>query len=1253
MISLPGFFRHSLVSILTSEFNLPAFGRNAALVAILLSAILSGNSRNAAGQSQESLPANVAVRDLITRPIDEAQRTVLRGNRHPLARVEFDRGTAPAGLPMRRMMLVLKRSDEQEMALKTLLADQQANGSPHFHQWLSSEQFGKQFGPSDSDIEKVTGWLNAHGFQVAGVAKGRTAIEFSGTAGQVEEAFSTAIHSYEVNGEQHWANAAEPSIPSAMTPVVRGVLTLHNFPRHSNAVIHGQPVKPKQGAASPYFTFTSGQTTYYGLGPTDFATIYDVLPLWKAGIDGTGQTIAIVGETNINISDVNSFRSLFGLPANAPKVILNGPDPGIVGDETEAVLDVSWSGAVAKNATIDLVVSASTDTSLGVDLSALYIVDNDVAPVMSESYGECELALGSAGNAFYNALWQQAAAEGITVMVSAGDSGSAVCDNFNGSSFATRGLAVNGFASTPYNVAVGGTDFDQSATNIATYWNPTNDPTTASSAKSYIPETTWNQSCGAQGLNGCGPSATNLNIVGGSGGPSSCSNMNGNFTCLGGYRKPSWQVGNGVPQDGVRDLPDVSLFASSGFNGSFYIICEADFSPFGPIPGYSQPCSLTNFSFVGLGGTSASSPAFAGMMALVNQKMGIEGQSARQGNANYVLYNLAAQSGASCNSSTQTGATSSCIFHDVTKGSNAVPCYPGTPNCGTAPANGLGVLVDPNNTTTPAWMTTAGYDMATGLGTVDAFNLVNAWGSVAMTQTTTTLTNVSPVSLVHGQAVNVSSAVRAKSGTGTPTGSVTLMASPAGQNLSIDDFALTSGVASGTTALLPGGTYNVIAHYSGDGNFAASDSAPVQVTVSKENSQTKASLAWFNFANGSFTSTTTMPYGGVAFLRGDVTGAAGISCAPNPKQTEAACPTGSMNFTSGGKAVDAGTYALNSLGYAEDQNIALDLTAVGSYSLQAQYGGDVSYNASQASLNAAVTQAPTSLDYMAIPDLSPSFIGNTEIYIAWSGQAFHVDAIAFTESVLGAPTGTVSIQENGNAPSGPVTQSPMNGSYSGGFGGLNFAYLEGSLATSIDTPGNYNFTATYPGDRNYLGSQSPFPVSVTVEDTTFKISGTIANVTVTAGQTGTATVNFAGVDNFAGQIAVTCTLPTTMMEATCTSSAASLGNNTTASSTLTIVTTAAHKLAANQAPRFGGAALALAGGILLFAFGGRRGRSLLALVVVICVGTFVGCGGSGSSGGGGGGGSTDPGTAAGTYTVNVTATSVNITRTGKFTVTVQ
>jgi hypothetical protein len=1207
--------------------------------------LLSGAWNLASAQNVGAVgSASSAPQTLIKQPVDESRRTVLNGNTHPLARAEYDRGAAPASLPMRRMILVLQRSAEQESALRALLDAQQNKSSPNYRQWLTPEQFGRQFGPADSDLAAVQAWLESHGFQVSAISKGRTTIEFSGTAGQVQDAFHSSIHQYEVNGEQHWANSSEPSIPAALTPAVKGVLSLHNFPRHPQSTVQGTPVRATQGppAPLPLFTFTSGKDTYYGLGPTDFATIYNVLPLWNAGIDGTGQTIAIVGETNIHLTDIAAFRSLFGLPAKAPQIILNGPDPGIVGDEPEAVLDVSWSGAVAKNATIDLVVSATTESSLGVDLSALYIVDNNLAPVMSESYGECEATLGNAGNAFYNALWQQAAAQGITVVVAAGDSGSAGCDDFNSEEFASSGLAVSGFASTPYNVAVGGTDFDQTAVTAPNYWSVTNNPTTESSALGYIPETTWNQSCAGLGVGECTFSSNDLNIVAGSGGASQCYYRTGNGTCLAGNLKPSWQTGAGVPQDGVRDIPDVSLFASDGFNGSMYIICEGDVGPFGIMPGLDTPCSLTNETFLGIGGTSASAPAFAGMMALVNQKT-----SSRQGNANYVLYNLAAQGGVSCNSTMAAATGNSCVFYDITKGNNSVPCT-GTLNCGASTTNTYGIMVDSNGN--PAWAATTGYDLATGLGSVNANNLVNAWNAAIFTPSTTTLTNLSPVNLVHGQTVNISAMVAAKSGSGTPTGSVALMAVPGGQSLGIESFPLVSGEASGTTTLLPGGTYNVTAHYAGDATFGASDSAPVQVTVGKENSQTTPTLEVYNTTTKTFSSTNTVPYGSILFLRSDVANTAGTACAPNPTQSGVACPTGSVNFTSNGKTFDAGSYTLNTQGYIEDQTAALQFTSVGTYSIQEQYSGDASYNPSSGAMTVKVTQAPTILDTFEITDLGQQYNGTgSPNYLAWSGQLFHVLAAARESSIMPAPTGVISFLENGNPAPGTIVAAPWNGGYGGGFSWFNFGYLNNTLATSIDTPGTYLFTASYPGDANYAGSQNIYSLSVVVADTTFNITPPIPNMTIAApGLSGTTTMTLAAVDHFAGTVNVTCALPAAMTEAACPAVTANLGNNTTANAQLTITTTAAHPLTASRTDGKGLYSFGvLACAFLLVLPGSRRRRFPLALLLLVCVFGFGGCGGGGSTT------PMDSGTPAGTYTVNVTATSMNITRTASFNVTVQ
>ncbi|HSM85988.1 MAG TPA: protease pro-enzyme activation domain-containing protein, partial [Candidatus Limnocylindrales bacterium] len=336
------------------------------------------------------------------RAINDADRVTLHGNTHPLARAEFDRGSADAAMPMRNMILLLSVRPDAQGQLSQLLADQQDPKSPNYHKWLTPAEFGLRFGPTDQDIADATNWLRKFGFRIDEVASGRMWINFSGDVQQVERAFQTNIRQYEVKGKMHHANATDPTIPRALTGLVRGVVSLNDFPKHPNSSVAQLPPD-----------FTAGNGSHF-LAPADFATIYNVNPLYAAApaIDGTGQTIAIVGRTDINLADVQFFRSFFGLPANDPIFINNGPDPGNLGgaEETEADLDVEWSGAVARNATIKFVISQSTTTTDGVDLSAQFIVNNNVANVMSTSFGLCEAALGAAGNNFWNTLWAQAAA---------------------------------------------------------------------------------------------------------------------------------------------------------------------------------------------------------------------------------------------------------------------------------------------------------------------------------------------------------------------------------------------------------------------------------------------------------------------------------------------------------------------------------------------------------------------------------------------------------------------------------------------------------------------------------------------------------------------------------------------------------------------------------------------------------------------------------------------------------------------------
>lgn len=1012
------------------------------------------DAQSASAAQTPQVPARVTGR------IDESNRIVLRGHIHPLMRPEFDRGALPDSQPVTRMMLLLQRSGEQEAALRQLLEDQQNKTSPNFHAWLTPQQFGQQFGPADADVQAVTSWLQSQGFTVKGVSAGRTIIEFSGNAGLIRSALHTEIHQLVVNGEEHWANASDPQIPAALGPVVRGLYGLNNF--RAKPLYHQVGVfrRGPSGELRPLFTYTDSNGTFYAVGPADFAKIYNI----PSGADGSGQSIAIVGQSNINLQDVSDFRGIFGLPANQPTVILNGPDPGLAGgDEGESDLDVEWSGAVAPAATIKFVATQTTQTDgvQGIDGSALYIVDNNIAPVMSESYGSCEANLTASGNQFYNSLWQQAAAQGITVSISAGDNGSAGCDPVaNPTSLqadvASQGTAVSGLASTPYNVALGGTDFDYTKPPT-TYWGATNASTSQLSALGYIPETTWTSSCADQGGSACtatiinknaGSSSTDgVDITAGSGGPSSCeaSTSNGTTTtCTAGYPKPSYQQLSitGMPNDNVRDLPDVSLFASNGVNGSFYILCQSDQDPSG-----STGCDLTtsstsgNHDFIGVGGTSAAAPTFAAIMALVNQKTG-----QRQGNANYVLYNLAKNENyANCNSTT-VAPGNGCVFFDVTKGNNSVACQGGSPNCSNASLSSgqFGILATKSGGTTPAYNTTAGYDLATGLGTINVANLLASWtsGLPSLISTTTAITTLTPPAITVDATVTISGTVAHTTGTATPTGLVSIFqGSATGPSLATFTLAA-AGTYSGTTTFLPGAPqpYNVVAVYGGDANYAPSTSSPVSVTVNKQNSATTISFVTFGGTNGTTPvlnpSPITVAYGSAYILRIDVD-ATSPSVQPCINQTTGAqsftCPTGQITLTDNGEPLNDYPQAqnnnatnkanLNNRGFAEDQPIQLP---VGTHSIVAAYApGDNSYNASTSSaFSVTITQASTSTT--VTPSVSSITSGGTVTFTATIAAP-----TSNGDAPCGIPNGgTVQFLNGSTALTGNVTYTPTSGAQS-------------------------------------------------------------------------------------------------------------------------------------------------------------------------------------------------------------------------------
>jgi hypothetical protein len=974
----------------------------------------------------------------VVEAVDDTRTVQLKGNVHPFARAENDRGAVPDSQPMTRMLLLLQRSPSQDAALQQLLDAQQTKGAS-FHNWLTPTQFGTQFGPSDSDIQAVTDWLTLHGFQVAKVSAGRTTIEFSGIAAQVRSAFQTDIHKFKAGDKEFMANTADPSIPEALAPVVKGMVALHNYPVRPRARMKGVFQRNNTtGKLTPLFTFPGGANcsvtqdgnTCVALGPADFNTIYNV----PSSATGAGQSIAVVGQSNINVTDIQQFRALFGLPANftTSNVILNGPDPGISGptavgqgsDEGESDLDLEWAGAIAPQAQILFVVSQSTLTNpsqitSGVDLSALYAVDNNIAGILSESYGACEAGLGATGNAFYNTLWQQAAAQGITVAIAAGDTGSAACDpDPNISSIAaSQGLAVTGQASTPYNVAVGGTDFIFSALSGATlpnqYWKATNSAT-FESAVGYIPETPWDNSTCAVNF----PTTVCANALDPNG---------GDLTAGGGgqsavYTKPPFQTNTnlGTVLSATttinRALPDISFFASNGFNGVSYVVCQADNTSTG------SDCNLGNTSdFILIGGTSASTPAFAGVMALVNQKTG-----QRQGNANYVLYGLAAldpnyKSGA-CNSATP--PASGCVFNDVAvalngngdQWNNSVACVGSSPNCSNTSATGYGVLEAAASVV--AYADGTAYDFATGLGSINVGNLLTKWSTFSRTASSTNLASISGAT--SGSQLLATVIVSPTPGGASGSESVALNAYDSNGNPvgSMGPFPMTAATANiKATNLFPPTTATVTATYSGDTLLSGSTSLPktFPVTGGGFTAQTQAYYASFDPNTGALNNITTssqnIPYGSPYVLQIAVTNASnGKTCGYNYPTATAPfpCPTGTVTLTDNGSALNdfpnAGTpnatnvAKLNNFGIAEDQPIQLSATigstSPGVHKIVATYSGDQNYAAGSPSntLQITITKGATATGVAA------SVSGTNTVTV----QA----TIATQSSGLG-PTGTV------------------------------------------------------------------------------------------------------------------------------------------------------------------------------------------------------------------------------------------------------
>jgi uncharacterized protein (TIGR03437 family) len=677
--------------------------------------------------------AGATTSNRIPEAVDAARTTVLQGKVHPLARPEFDRGPVDPGQAIDYASIYFKTAP----GIEEFLADLQNPSSANFHKWLTPEQFGDRFGLTAADTGKVAAWLKSRGLRVHDIARGRRWITFSGTAGQISAALKTEFRRFEWDGQMHFAYASDPSVPAAIAPVVAGFGGLDDFELSGM----GRIVPDDPATSGPQPRNTSGVNHY--LTPDDLATIYNFAPLLQAGIDGTGQTIAVIGRSDFNPADVRSFRARYKLPPNEPQVKLFGPDPGTTGSALEANIDLDVVGAVARNATILYVNSRSTSTS------AQYAVDQNLAPVMTYSFGGCEAYFVDT----YRPIAQQANAQGITWLASSGDSGAATCDVGSPTPQATRGATASYPATIPEITAVGGTEFNDAA---GAWWSASNSATLAS-ALGYIPEKVWGQQ------------PSRLAVIGGGGGASVL------------FQKPLWQTGPGVPADGVRDIPDVAF--SSSPHDAYEIIYTGGVAH--------------------IYGTSAASPLFAGIVALLNQSLAAQNPKAPVGlgNINPALYRMAQ-------------ATPQ-VFHDIVTGDNKVPCAQGSPAC----VDGM-----------VGYAAAPGYDLGSGLGSLDASQFVSNWS--AGTASTTTL---SASSATFGLTDSITFTAKVTGADGkAPTGTVAFVAN----DLNLGSATLVTGTGASTASLtvdgatLAGAGAAVSAVYGGDANYAGSaGSTPVALQI--------------------------------------------------------------------------------------------------------------------------------------------------------------------------------------------------------------------------------------------------------------------------------------------------------------------------------------------------------------------------------------------------------------------------------------
>jgi subtilase family serine protease len=945
--------------------------------------------------------------------VDGNITVVVPNSLHPRAIAENDRGPVDPTLVLSEITLNIKLSAKQQNELDQLLEEQRDPSSAAFQKWLTPEEYGNRFGLGHADMEKLTAWLLSQGFSVDHVSRSMNWVSFSGTASQVDQTFHTALHRFVVDGEMHFANTAQPSIPAAFSDIIAGFQGITDF--------RLKPQRLKTRAVNPDYTAAGGG---HNLAPGDLAAIYNISPLYSSGIDGTGEKLVVAGQTDVAISDIQAFRSQFGLSANTPQMVLYGTDPGTVsGDMEEADLDLEWSGSVARNATIIYVYSRNVINSVQ------YAISQNLAPVITLSYGGCEAENSST----LRSVAQQANAQGITWLASSGDSGAAGCDQGN---TATHGLAVNMPASIPEVTAVGGSEFMEGS---GSYWSTANGAN-GGSAVSYIPEMAWNDSVARGDLSATGGGASIF------------------------YSKPAWQTGPGVPNDGARDVPDVSLPASPDHDG-YYFYAGGKMSV--------------------VGGTSVSTPAFAGIVTLLNQYLVTNGIQVKPGlgNINPTLYHLAA------------GANTA--FHDITAGNNVVPCAAASPNC----VNGsLGFTAGP------------GYDEVTGLGSVNANNLVMEWASLPSSISTTLTLAAAPTSVAPTGSTVLTATVKAATGASLPTGSVTF--SRGTTTLGTVALAGATGTLTVSASSLSSGGNTLSATYAGNATFNGSTNSAFVTVTGTTNVGTTSTLV----ANPSSIAAT-----GSTLMIVTVTPSIGTKT-----------PTGTATFSLGSTTLGAAGLSASGSNGVASFTLSGSKLASGRNTVTVTYGGGAGFTGSSATAIVTLTVPAGPVTTTTSVSANPATIAATATTILTAtvksagGSTPPTGTVTFTLGTTTLGTGTLATTASGATAGLTVKGSQLaaglnmiKATYNGS---TAFGASSSTVTVTVGSSANSSITATI----------TPNPVLQQHRAWVFTIqllngggASTLTNFTVNGASYASAIPVFFGTSNIAANAKLATTLQMT------------------------------------------------------------------------------------------------------------------------------